>query len=143
MATVRKSIAIEAPREKVFDYIEDPLTSMEWSPGTEKVTKVTGEGVGQEIEWIYKMAGIKFNGKTIVREVDSPKSYVTESVVGILSNWVFTLDSYHDGDTKLNLDIEYTIPIPVLGKLAEKIVLGQNEKIADQVLNNIKTKMEE
>ena len=42
----------------------------------------------------------------------------------------------------MKLEIEYTIPVPVLGKLAEKIVLKRNEREADLALINIKEKME-
>jgi len=37
---------------------------------------------------------------------------------------------------------EYTIPIPVLGKLAEALVLRQNEREADLAMANIKDRME-
>ena len=142
METISKNIIIKAPRGKIFDYFADPMTAEEWSPALEKITKVTGEGVGLETEWIYKMFGLKFSGKSIVRTVDSPSCYTIDSVSGIMSSLVFTLENYQDSDTKLNLDIEYTIPIPVLGKLLEKVTIGQNKKIADQVLSIIKTKME-
>ncbi len=42
----------------------------------------------------------------------------------------------------MKLDIEYTIPIPVLGKLAEKLVLRRNEREADLAMANIKDKFE-
>jgi len=42
----------------------------------------------------------------------------------------------------LNLVVEYTIPVPVLGKLGERMVLRQNEREADQAMANIKAKME-
>ena len=142
MAHVQRSIAIKAPREKVYEYITDPMSSQEWSPGTEKVVEVIGKGVGRRDKWVYKMAGMKFNGESVVQELKSPERYVIESVAGIISKWVFTLEEYYDGDTKLNLDIEYTIPVPVLGKLAERVILGQNEKVVDQIMNNIKAKME-
>jgi len=42
----------------------------------------------------------------------------------------------------MELDIEYTIPIPVLGKIAEKILLKRNEREADLAMSNIKENME-
>jgi hypothetical protein len=42
----------------------------------------------------------------------------------------------------MELDIEYTIPIPVLGKIAEKIMLKRNEREADLAMANVKEKME-
>jgi hypothetical protein len=42
----------------------------------------------------------------------------------------------------MEMDIEYTIPIPVIGKIAEKIVLKRNEREADLAMANIKENME-
>ncbi|GAI82981.1 unnamed protein product, partial [marine sediment metagenome] len=56
-----------------------------------------------------------------------------------LWNWNF---EPHDDGTKIDLSVEYTIPIPILGKIAEAIVLKQNEREADLALANIKAKME-
>ena len=56
-----------------------------------------------------------------------------------LWNWNFIPQG---NDTKLDLFVEYTVPMPVLGKLAEKIVLKQNEREADLAIANIKAKME-
>jgi hypothetical protein len=66
---------------------------------------------------------------------------VSQSKGGIASTWTWTF-APHDGGAKVNLVIEYTVPIPVLGKLAEKLVLRQNEREADQAMANVKAKME-
>ena len=42
----------------------------------------------------------------------------------------------------MNLKIEYTIPIPVLGKVAERLVLAQNEREANLAIENIKSRLE-
>jgi hypothetical protein len=39
--------------------------------------------------------------------------------------------------------VEYTIPVPVLGKLGEALILKQNEREADQAMANIKAKLED
>jgi hypothetical protein len=40
------------------------------------------------------------------------------------------------------LDVGYDIPIPVLGKVAEKLALLQNEREADLAMANVKTNLE-
>ena len=47
-----------------------------------------------------------------------------------------------DGGTKVTFDAEYTVPIPLLGKLAEAIIVKQNEREADVLLSNLKDRME-
>ena len=59
--------------------------------------------------------------------------------VNSLWNWDFKPD---DNGTKIDLVIDYTVPIPVLGKIAEALVLKQNIREADLALANIKAKME-
>ena len=40
------------------------------------------------------------------------------------------------------MDIDYTIPVPVLGKLAEKLVLKRNQRDMDVSMENLKDNME-
>jgi len=66
---------------------------------------------------------------------------VTQPKGGIRSTWTFTFEP-QDGGTKLTIKVDYTVPVPVLGKLAEAIVLKQNEREAALALSNIKERME-
>ena len=141
MANVEKSITINAPAEKVFDYLNDPLAQLEWVPSIMEVKDVSGSGVGQHFKWKYKMAGILLEGETTVTEHIPNERIVTQSKGGAISTWTFNLQP-HDGGTVVRLTIDYTIPVPVLGKLAEKIVLKRNEREADLAMTNIKEKME-
>ena len=45
-------------------------------------------------------------------------------------------------NTRLSVEIEYTIPIPLLSKIAEKIIVKLNEQETDNLLLNLKTRME-
>lgn len=143
MAKVEKSIIINAPLEKVFAYIEDPMSNPEWMVGMveAKDVTVTDEGVGSHFRWVYKMAGMRFEGESTTTEYIPNQRMVSQSKGGILSTWTWTFDP-HDGGTKVNLVVEYTVPVPVLGKLAEALVLKQNERDLDRSLANIKAKME-
>ena len=60
---------------------------------------------------------------------------------GVTITWILNFKT-QDGGTKMEMDIEYTIPIPVIGKIAEKIVLKRNEREADLAMANIKENME-
>jgi uncharacterized membrane protein len=141
MAKVERSITINAPVEKVFDYLDDPMTQLEWVPSSIEVNDVSGSGVGKHFKWKYKMVGILLKGETTVTEHIPNERIVTQSKGGATSTWTLNFES-RDGGTMLELTIEYTIPIPVLGKLAEKIVLKRNEREADLAMANIKEKME-
>ena len=141
MAKVERSITINAPVEKVFNYLADPMAQLEWLPSMMDVKDVSGSGVGQHFRWTYKMAGVLLKGETTVTEHIPNERRVTQSKGGVTSTWIVNLET-HDGGTIMGLDIEYTVPIPVIGKIAEKIVLKRNEREADLAMSNIKENME-
>lgn len=141
MARVEKSVTVDAPVERVFAYLRDPMSNLEWLPGMMEVTKVSGEGVGARFRWVYRMAGIALEGESTALEFVPNERFVTESKSGILStwNWDFAPDG---GGTKIDLTVDYVVPIPVLGKLAEAVVVRQNERVLDTALENIRSRME-
>ena len=141
MAKIVRDTLIKAPLEKVFSYLTDPKNELEWLPSLTDVRDVVGQGVGKKWEWSYKMFGISFKGNSEVTEQVDNEKYVYKTMGGINSNWTFSFKKEDDG-TRLNLDIEYTVPVPVLGKVAEKLALGQNEKEANLAIDNIKSILE-
>jgi len=42
MVKIRKSIAINAPVEKVFNYVDDPMSQLEWLSSIMEVDDVSG-----------------------------------------------------------------------------------------------------
>ena len=42
----------------------------------------------------------------------------------------------------MTFEAEYTVPIPLLGKLAEAFIVKQNEHEAELLLGNLKARME-
>lgn len=143
MAKVERSITINAPVEKVFAYIADPTSEPEWLPGSVEVKDVTltEQGVGSHWRWVYKMWGLRFEGESTTLEYIPNQRIVTQSKGGIVSTWTYTFEP-HDGGTKSSVVVEYTIPVPVLGKMAEALVLKQTEREADLAAANIKARME-
>ena len=141
MAKIQRSIIINAPPEKVFAYLQDQMNLPEWLPGMIEVRNITGSDVGRRFEWTYKMLGIHFNGESEVTEVIQNERFVLKSKAGIESIWVYTYEP-HEGGTKLSLDLDYKVPVPALGKLAEKLVLKTNEREAELAMENIKTIVE-
>ena len=141
MAKIKQSITINAPVEKVFSYVSAPLNQLEWLPSITDVRDIVGEGVGQKCSWTYKMMGISFKGENEVLESVTNQKIVLKSTGGIDSTWNWMFKS-ENGKTVINLVVEYTIPVPVLGKIAEKLVLRQNEREAALAMTNIKERLE-
>lgn len=143
MVKVEKRISIKAPVAKVFDYMADPMSNLDYMPGMIEVKDIreTKNHIGTRFRWTYKMAGILFEGETTVLEWVKNERIVTHGKGGINSKWVFDYKRTDEG-TALSLIVEYHVPIPVLGKVAEAITRRQNERDAELALSHVKERME-
>jgi uncharacterized protein YndB with AHSA1/START domain len=141
MARVETGITIAAPVAEVFAYLEDPNTNPEWLPGMVQVKDAVGSGVSSHFKWVYKMAGISFKGESTTTEFVRDRRLVVQSEGGIASTWTWTFEP-DEGGTRVHLVVDYTVPVPVLGKLAEALVLKQNEREANLAMANIKARLE-
>ena len=143
MEKVERSVTVDAPVEKVFDYIVDPSNGPEFITSTLEVNDVTRteQGVGTHYRWTYKLAGMRMEGESTFTECVPNKRLVSESKGGIPSTWTYTFEPQGDR-TRMTTVIEYTIPIPVLGKVAEALVLKQKKREASMAMKNIKATME-
>ena len=142
MAKVEKTITINAPVEKVFDYIDQPTNLPEIWPSLMEIKDVqTLPNGGHTDRWVYKMAGMRFEGTTEGIEHVTNQRIVSKTKGGVKSTqtWMFQPEA---GGTKVTFEVEYNIPIPVLGKLAEAIVVKMNDREGDSILANLKTRME-
>jgi len=142
MAKLKRSITIHAPIEKVFTFMNDPRNLPDIWPSMIDVKDVTqSKAGGFNFGWVYKMAGIRFDGASEVVDYVENQRTVTQSTKGIESRFTWLYDTVGK-DTKLTVDIEYKVPVPVLGKLAENVIVKQNEHEAEILLENLKNRME-
>ncbi len=141
MIKLDRSITINAPVEEVFAYVEDPELDLEWLPGLMEVWDVKGQGVETRYRWAYKMAGLRLEGEGAITEYIRNQRIVAQTKGGVVSNWTWSFEP-HEGGTKVNLSMEYTVPVPELGKLAEALIMKQNERELDLAMTNIKARIE-
>jgi uncharacterized membrane protein len=126
----------------VFSFMTNPVNLPEVWPSMVEVKDVKPAPVGgNNFSWVYKMAGIKFEGATETTEFILNQREVNKSTKGIKSTFVWQYEA-HDGGTKLTVEVEYVVPVPLLGKLAESFIIKQNEHEAEALLANLKARME-
>jgi uncharacterized membrane protein len=142
MAKITKSITINAPVEKVYAFMSGPTNLPEIWPSMIEVKDVQPSPAGgYNFGWVYKMAGMRFEGASETTESITNRRTVTKSTKGIQSTFVWMYEP-EDGGTKLTVEAEYVVPVPLLGKLAEAFIVKQNEHEADVLLANLKARME-
>ena len=91
---------------------------------------------GYSARWVYKMAGMRFKGEGEYTDVVPNHWLVIKTKGGISSTITWTFRSIGNR-TRVTLTIEYKVPIPLLGKLAEAIVVKMNEQEADLIMHNL------
>ena len=141
MISYENSILIQAPTSEVFAYVGDLRRLPDWLTGLVEVCDVIGTGKGQQADWTFKMSGMLLHGLTVV--VDSVSNERSEhQIIGMLTATAkFTLEP-HDNGTKLSTRMEYTIPVPVLGRLAEHLTVRRMERDLGASLLNLKEMLE-
>ena len=142
MAKLVRSITIQAPVDRVFAYISEPANQVEIWPSMVEVTDVERlpDG-GYTHGWVYKMAGVRLKGSTETVEFLPNQRFVEETKGGIQSILTWTFEP-EDGGTRLTVETEYKVPIPVLGRMAEALIVKMNEREGELVLANLKARME-
>jgi carbon monoxide dehydrogenase subunit G len=141
MKFLKNSVVIGAPTERVLGYVNDPTKLADWVPTMMEVRDVIGTGEGQQYGWTYKYVGLLLTGQSTVVEYVPNELSVHQTIGTINSVWTFRVEPHEDGTT-LTLDVEYEIPIPVLGKLAEHLVVRRDARALELALANVKEFLE-
>ena len=143
MFKVKKSVIINAPVAKVCEFMDDPTNLPEIWPSMIEVKNVRTNSKGwPQYEWVYKMGGVKFEGEQDTLEYIQNEHVTTVSTKGIESRFDFNYQEV-DGKTELVMVVEYSVPLPIVKKVAEKIIGKLNEHEMDLLLANLKVRMEE
>lgn len=141
MAAISESAHIHASVDRVFDYVTEPTKLPEWLPSMVEVHNVIGTGLGQQYEWTYKMAGMLLRGQSTVVEHVPRECSVHQSIGTIGSAWTLTFEPRDEGTT-LTIEVEYTVPMPVLGKLAERLAVNWDRRDLALAFENVKEMLE-
>ena len=141
MTSIKSSITINAPVDKVFDYTKPENLPEIW-PSLVEVSNIKElPGGGYTWDWKYKMAGMKFDGSSEHVEYVENERTVAKST-GIDSTITWSYEAV-EGGTRMTAETDYTIPGSLLGKLAEPFVVKMNENESETILANIKARLEE
>jgi uncharacterized membrane protein len=135
------SILIKAPVEEVFAYVNDANSLPEWMIGMIEIRDPAGSGEGLQYEWTYKMAGLQLRGQNVVVEYVPNEKATHQSIGMVESEWTNRVKPV-DGGTELSIEVEYTLPLAVLGKLAEHLTVRRNQREMELSLLSLKENLE-
>ena len=139
MPIIDKDIIINAPLEKIFNFVNKPANLPCLSPSLLEINneKMLSAG-GYSFRWMYKMIGIHLEGKAEYTDI-IPNYWFTIKTRGVVDSSVsWTFRSKGD-QTRVTLTVDYRIPAALTSRLSENIITKTNEKEAELVLDNLKT----
>jgi uncharacterized membrane protein len=143
MKRFTKTIEIKAPADKIFDFIAKPTNLPSVWPNLIAVSNVVErEGDLRDFDWQYKMAGIHFKGHSKTEEAQRGKLLRVRNEGGIPSTFRWAYEGLNGAGTRVILSVEYEIPAPIVGKVAEALLARLNERDADTLLANLKDTLE-
>jgi uncharacterized membrane protein len=143
MRKIQRTIDIKAPAQRVYDFLNTPANLPSIWPNLVSVSNVVDSAGGaHDFDWVFKMAGIPFQGHTKAEEAQAGRLARFRNEGGIPSTLVWTYTGLDGSGMRLTVEVEYTIPTPVIGKLAEALVARMNENDFDALLANLKDVME-
>jgi len=145
MPTVSRTITIQAPVEKVFQFVTSPDNWTKYVTSLVEVRDLSSPAVekGTTFVWQYRMIGMNFGGKgTITENVKNSKfGMKMEGGFPITENYGFA--SKNDG-TELTVEVIYDVPGKIMSVVSKSAVIEKmNQKEADSVLEKIKTLCED
>ncbi|MDE3231603.1 MAG: SRPBCC family protein [Chloroflexota bacterium] len=142
MATVERSVLIQAPVERVFGYAAVPAHLPEFWPSMLEIKDVQPlPNGGHRFRWVYQMAGMRFEGTS--EDVEYLPNYrmMQKSKGGIDSTISWTFQTEADG-VRVTFVAAYSVPVPLLGRLAEAAIAKVNEQETETLLANLKARLE-
>jgi carbon monoxide dehydrogenase subunit G len=149
MATLEKTITINAPTAKVFTFLSKPEN---WKEVYPKITEIRDinrlpDG-GYRYSWRFKMvAGISCEVRSENTELVANRSIGLKNTCGIGKVRYVELDETlylhsEDGKTNLTYRAKNRVPVPLIHALFESLFMKMNGRRADSFLSNLKAKME-
>lgn len=96
---MKRSIHIEAPVEKVFDFFKDPrnMHGVVATPVALQDVKLTEEGTGTYYSWASKTPGLRFEGFDVYTEFIPNRRITDRTSAGLAGDWTFSFEPEGSG----------------------------------------------
>ena len=147
MTLVTASIDIDAPRERVYDFMLDPAHLDEWVTIHRRINR-RDDGApreGYEMVQTLQLRGANFKVRWKVNEADRPDRATWEGrgPAHSYARTSYTLRENGEGRTRFDYENEFKVPGGFLGAAASRfLVAGVPEREAERSLQRLKALIE-
>jgi uncharacterized protein YndB with AHSA1/START domain len=147
MTLVTASIEIDAPPERVFEFMLDPMHLKEWVTIHRRVNRAD-EGQprsGYEMEQTLHMRGANFKVHWTLTEYTRPKRATWEGrgPAHSYARTSYRLSDNGNGGTRFDYENEFKAPGGILGAAASRVLVGgMPQREANRSLRQLKALLE-
>jgi uncharacterized membrane protein len=146
MASVSKTVVINAPVDAVYSFIADhPQRATAFIPGLNRIDNVSSPKAapGQTWDYEFNWFGLVIAGTSRCTKLERPRTYEFQTVTGNRSTWQYLFEPNGTG-TRVTLRVDYDVPQNQLARFATAAALqSMNEGRADEALKNLKGLVEQ
>jgi ligand-binding SRPBCC domain-containing protein len=133
MPVLEREAVIDAPRQEVFAFFEDPRNLRKLTPGWMKFSVQAIDDLpvraGFRIKYTIRWLGIPMGWETLIAEWEEPVRFVDVQVKGPYRSWrhEHTFDDL-GGRTLMRDCVQYELPFGILGAAAHRLVVARQLK---------------
>lgn len=146
MPKIRSEIQIDAPPERVWEILVDPMRLPQFNATIVEVSGATGrlDEVGAKYQAVTKVYGRRIEGPWEVTEVVPLRRMVQRgSAAGGASAIVDGTLEPSDGGTRAAVEVDYQLPAGFLGDIANKLFVERSvERDVRHTMENLKALVE-
>jgi len=144
MTRVRATVEIKAPLEAVWTFASDWRYWDDWWEGVSGFRPTTEVTRGNGTRYAYRawIAGLTLNLETEIHDFVEKVGWCGVVTKGPphRTQWVFEAK---DGTTRLTYILEYSLPIPILGTLFDKLLMRPGwQRRLETSLGNLRQRFE-
>ena len=134
---LKRSLTLNMPRERVFDFFADAGNLERITPPELNFHIITRQPIdiekGTLIDYQLKLRGFPLTWKTIISVWNPPHEFVDEALKSPYKQWIHrhTFTALPDGGTQIDDEVRYRLPFEPLGDIGHFLV----KKELDYIFN--------
>ena len=138
--TMNGEVQLAAPREAVWEKLNDPAVLKTCIPGCEELERTEDNGFRATVKVKVGPVSARFKGKVMLSDLDPPNGYKINGegeggVAGFAKGGATVRLSEKDAGTLLSYDVEAQIG-GKLAQLGQRLINGTAKKLADEFFGN-------
>lgn len=142
MPVIKRNIALKVPAEVAFRYLSDPSHFTEVCLNVIEISDVQRHPAGEvTFTWVSMMTGVRIFGEAEIIAIKHDEALSIGFRGGIHGQFVWHIQPVADG-IRLEIEVNYVTPAPLLKKHSEKVILHQNEAAVEAMLTHLKTTLD-